>query len=88
MISREIMSNFEACFDPANITISIASTRASTGFVILEEDFTSCYLSQKFKLNFDGSCAEGAIINGRQTDQTDKISVLFNSDFAQCISDE
>merc|ERR1711935_529277 len=84
---NEMYEKFETCFDPRNLVIHIVKTKSSTGHELKTSDLTACYYRHKLGQSLNGKCTEGAIVDGKQTDVKDKMSVLFNSDFARCFTD-
>ena len=88
IVSEEEMSEkFASCFDPRNLVINVVKTKSDTGYELKTNDLTACYYRQKLGQKLNGECTEGAIVDGKETDVKDKMSVLFNSDFAQCTTD-
>jgi len=83
----EMAGKFESCFDPTNVVINIVKKKSETGYELLTNDLTACYYRRKLGEKLNGVCKEGAIVDGKETDVKDKMSVLFNSDFAQCTTD-
>jgi len=84
----EMYEKFETCFDPRNLVIHIVKTKSATGHELKTSDLTACYYRHKLSgQSLNGKCTEGAIVDGKETDVKDKMSVLFNSDFAQCTTD-
>ena len=83
----EMPEKFESCFDPRNVVINIVKTKSDTGYKLMTNDLTACYYRRKLGERLNGVCREGAIVDGKETAVKDKMSVLFDSDFAQCTTD-
>ena len=85
-ITAEMMGNkVDSCFNPLNLQFFIHNELVDEGYEVLTDDYTKCYYEDKMANHLESDCTESAVINGQVTEDFSLMTVLFESDFPQCV---
>jgi len=85
-ITAEMMgTKIDSCFNPLNLQFFIHNELVDEGYEVLSDDYTKCYYEDKMANHLESDCLESAVINGQVTEDFSLMTVLFESDFPQCI---
>jgi len=90
MVDPEEFEEYKACFAPENLQIFIDETKREDGegYTVHEENWTKCFYKSKLANEVDVTCKKPAIINGKPTEAVDLMTVLFESDFHECVANK
>ena len=75
----------DSCFNPSSLQFFVYNKLTESGYEILKEDYTKCYYKDKLEKHLESSCRYSAVIDGKLTSDNTLTTVLFDSDFPQCI---
>lgn len=90
MVDPEEFEEYASCFAPENLQIFIDETKREDGkgYTVHEENWTKCFYKSKLAKEVDVTCKKPAIINGKPTEAVDLMTVLFESDFHECVAEK